>query len=877
MDLKEVEKKWQKAWKENHVFEPDVDESKPKFFFTVPYPYTSGALHIGHGRTYVIGDVIVRYHRLSGYSVLWPMAFHVTGTPILAISDSIRRGDEKVIKLYKDYIRIYESDEEKVEEILKSFKDPKNVAEFFASKISADFDRIGLAIDWRRKFNTITPQYSKFVEWQYYKLKEKGLITQGKHPVLYSPVDESAVGEDDIKDGDTDKVEIEEFTGIKFKFEDGYIIASTLRPETIFGVTNLWVNPDGTYVKAKVDGEVWYISKEAFEKLKYQKEKVELIEEIEGKYFVDKKAEIFDKLLPILPAQFVDTDNATGFVYSVPAHAPYDYIALKELDVNIQPIKIIEIEGYSDLPAKQVVEEFGITSQNDPKLEEATKKVYKDEYYKGVLNENCGKFAGLKIKEIKDKVRNWLIEKGLATIFYETSRKAVTRAGNKVIVAVLRDQWFIDYSQKWWKEKSKEWTKKMLFYPEKYRQVVLDTIDWLHERPCARKRGLGTRFPFDKEWIIESLSDSTIYMAFYTIADRVMKIEPEKLKPEFFDYVFLGKGSAEEVAKITGIPKEEIEEMRKEFLYWYPNDLRHTAPMHLSNHLTFFIMHHVAIFPEEFWPRGISINEVVIREGAKMSKSKGNVIPLAHVSELYGADLYRLYIVSAANLDTMLDWKDKEVEVVRKKLDKFISIAEEALDAEDVVLDEIDQWLIDSFYETAHEVRALFNSFRFKDAVIKLFFEMLNKIRVHERIAGKERNRAVVKKFLFDWAIALSPFIPHIAEEIWHHKENSFVCNQKWPDKNIKANRKVGLLVEEAQKIFDDIRQIIKIVGRKPGEIKIIVSEKGDFESEFNLLSRIKDEIEEEFNAKVTIEKQSESKEEKAAKAKPFKPAIVIR
>ncbi len=877
MNLKEIEKKWQKAWKENHVFEPEVEKGKEKFFFTIPYPYTSGALHIGHGRTYVVGDVIVRYKRLSGFNVLWPMAFHVTGTPILAISDSIKRGDKKVIELYKSYIRIYESDERKVEEILESFKDPKNVAEFFASKISADFDRIGLAIDWRRKFNTITPQYSKFVEWQYYKLKEKGLITQGKHPVLYSPEDESAVGEDDIKDGDTNKVEIEEFTGIKFKFEDGFLIASTLRPETIFGATNIWVNPNGKYVKAKIDGEVWFISRDSFEKLKYQRESVELIEEYYGNYFVDKEVEIFDKKLPILPAEFVDTDNATGFVYSVPAHAPYDYVALKELNVDIKPIKIIDIEGYSDLPAKQVVEELGIGSQNDSKLEIATKKVYKDEYYKGVLNENCGEFAGLKIREIKDKVKNWLIEQGLATIIYETSRKAVTRAGNKVIVAVLKDQWFIDYSQKWWKEKSKEWTKKILFYPEKYRQVILDTIDWLHERPCARKRGLGTKFPFDKEWIIESLSDSTIYMAFYTIADKVMKIEPEKLKPEFFDYVFLGKGSIEEVEKITGIPKDEIEEMRKSFLYWYPNDLRHTAPMHLSNHLTFFIMHHVAIFPEEFWPRGISINEVVIREGAKMSKSKGNVIPLAHVSELYGADLYRLYIISSANLDTMLDWKDKEVEMVRKKLEKFVSIVEEALEADDIELDEIDQWLVDSFYKAAHDVRALFNSFRFKDAVIMLFFDMLNKIKFHERIVGKERNRAVVKKFLYDWIITLSPFIPHIAEEIWHHKEDSFVCNQTWPDKIVKPNGKVEMLVKEVQKLFEDIRNIIKILGTEPKEIRIIVSDKGDQESEIKIIEKARVAIEEEFKAKVVIEKQGESKEEKANKAKPFKPAIVIQ
>ena len=202
MEFKEVERKWQKIWKENHVFEPKVEEGKPKFFLTVPYPYTSGPLHIGHGRTNVIGDIIARYKRLSGYNVLWPMAFHVTGTPVLAISDSIKRGDKKVIEMYKDYVRIFEKDEKKVEEIVKSFVEPKNVAEYFASKISQDFDRLGLSIDWRRKFYTMEKFYNKFVEWQYYKLNDLGLITKGRHPVLYSPIDESAVGEDDIKGGD---------------------------------------------------------------------------------------------------------------------------------------------------------------------------------------------------------------------------------------------------------------------------------------------------------------------------------------------------------------------------------------------------------------------------------------------------------------------------------------------------------------------------------------------------------------------------------------------------------------------------------------------------------------------------------------------------
>jgi leucyl-tRNA synthetase len=96
----------------------------------------------------------------------------------------------------------------------------------------------------------------------------------------------------------------------------------------------------------------------------------------------------------------------------------------------------------------------------------------------------------------------------------------------------------------------------MIIQPPKYKKALLDAIDWLEMRPCARRRGLGTKLPFDPEWIIESLSDSTIYMAFYTIVHIIRKhdIRAEQLKPILFDYIFLGKGDPEEVSEETGIP-----------------------------------------------------------------------------------------------------------------------------------------------------------------------------------------------------------------------------------------------------------------------------------------------------------------------------------
>ena len=845
MDFAAIERKWQRKWQNDKIFEPKV-ENKKKFFITVPYPYMSGSLHIGHGRTFTMGDIIARFKRLQGYNVLFPMAFHVTGTPVLAIADAIKAGDEKVINLYKEYVRIYEDDENRVEEIVSSFVNPENIARYFAEKTQQDFIGMGYSIDWRRKFHTAEPIYNKFVEWQFKKLYDKGVIKKGKYPITYSIDDGNPVGEDDIEDGDTNKVSIMEFTAIKFQFEDGYLVAATLRPETIFGVTNLWVNPNATYCKVKVGGENWYISKEAAEKLKYQKEDVVVEECFTGERFIGKyvREPVEGRKIPVLPAEFVDPDNATGVVYSVPAHAPYDYQALVDLqkneeylgrfglskkDVEIEPIKIIDIQGYT-LPAKDICEKMGIKDQNDSRLEEATQIIYKDEFYSGVLNERCKQFAGIKINEIKDEVKNWLKGLGKADVFYETSRKAVTRNGHKVIVAVLQEQWFIDYTPSWWKELGHKLVDNMLFYPAKYKGIMHGIIDWLEKRPCARKRGLGTRFPWNKEWIIESLSDSTIYMAMYTIAHIIRRenIKAEQLKEEFFDYVFLGKGNVSDVANSTGIREDVIEEMHSEFSYWYPNDERHTAPPHLSNHLAFFIMHHAAIFPEENWPKAITLNGLMIREGAKISKSKGNVIPLAHVADKYGVDLFRLYCAVNADLDSVVDWRESEIASLRRRFVQFVNILEESVEAVPLKeYDWYDKWLLSKFYRRLKESVTLFDSFRIRDAMINMLFHFMNDVKEYEKFVGAERRKRIIRNIMDEWLLILSPVIPHICEEYWHKIGHSTYISLENLPKIMEEYIKEEIEAEKdyLDSVISDIEEIIKIARIKPHKIYIYTAE----------------------------------------------------
>lgn len=837
-DARKIEEKWQKKWQAARAFEPKTRKAKTgkgrKFFFTVPYPYTSGPLHIGHGRTFALGDVQARFKRLQGFNVLWPMGFHMSGTPVLAVSDSIKRRDAKTLELYESYVRIYEKDPLKAKVLVQSFEGPWNVARYFAEHIQEDFKRMGFSIDWTRQFATAEPLYNAFIEWQYMHLREKGFITKGKHAVLYSPLDKNAVGEDDIEDGDTNPVEITEFVGVKFAFEDGHLMASTLRPETVYGCTNAWVNPNAVYVKARVNESVLFVSMEAFEKLSVQGHTVEKLGEFKGSYFSFKECVVplAGRKVPIVPTAFVDADRASGFVYSVPAHAPFDWVALedakKEFPENeavqkIQPIQVVRMGGYSAFPARDACQAFGVKSQQDSMaLEKATAHLYQDEFYKGRLLDNCGPFAGMPVKEAKEAAKKELEARRDAFVFLETSRPAVTRARKKVVVGVFLDQWFLDYGNAEWKEKARACLAYMSVIPENYRRDLAGAIEWLHERACARKRGLGTALPWDKDWMIESLSDSTIYMALYTIAPIIRRMKVSLLTPAFFDAVFYGKKAPKGLEK-------QVRACRSQFEYWYPNDERHTAPAHISNHLAFSIFHHVALFDKKYWPGAFTFNEFLIREGQKMSKSKGNVIPLYDVVEKYGIDVYRLFVVGSAEMDSVVDWRDEEVGQATKKLAEFYGLIEMAAKTRALKKREIgflEEWLENQFHRHAQTALNGVGDYHFKIAVNALFFEFLNDLRLYKRLSGKSAA-PLAKRFAREWVQILSPIIPHACEELWAlHKGKGLVSLSTLKFKP-KPNKELEERASYLFGVLEDVRRIQEIARiQAPKKVTLFTSPK---------------------------------------------------
>ena len=627
LDWDRIEEKWRKRWTDDKLFETDPQSHKRKYFLTVAYPYPNSPQHVGHGRTYTLADVHARYKRMNNYNVLFPMGFHYTGTPIVSMSQRIKSNDLELIQTFQQIYKI-------PDDIISNFKEPKKIASYFHQEIKQGMNEMGYSIDWRREFTTIDKGYSKFISWQFRNLKKKGLIVQGSHPVGWCPQDQNPVSQHDtVGDIEPDLIE---YVLVKFKFEDQYVVpTATLRPETIFGVTNLWINPDIKYVIAQVNNEKWIITKEAARKMEFLNASVTLISEINGSDLIGKS--VFDEKrkqqVPIFPASFVDPNNGTGIVMSVPAHAPYDYQALVDLRKddntlrkynitgNVVPIKIIQTDAYpsnESSAAETIVTSYSIRDQNDPKLEEATNKLYSDEFHNGKVLPDIDEIGNLSVIEARETIKAKIISQGIGTTMYELKNAVKCRCGTTCVVKLLTNQWFINYGDENWKKLAYELMDKMEILPEEIRQEFTNVIDWLKERACARKSGMGTKLPWDNEWIIESLADSVIYMAYYLLSRHISnnqdlqnnedKVLADNLNDNFFDYVLLGKNDPDIVAKESKISIQLLEKIKNEFVYFYPVDSRHSGRDLVPNHLAFFIFNHAAIFPKDKWPKQIVVN-----------------------------------------------------------------------------------------------------------------------------------------------------------------------------------------------------------------------------------------------------------------------------
>jgi leucyl-tRNA synthetase len=310
----------------------------------------------------------------------------------------------------------------------------------------------------------------------------------------------------------------------------------------------------------------------------------------------------------ILPMESLKDSKGTAVVTCVPSDSPDDYATTLELTkkpdfygikkewVDREILPIIETPK-GNLIAKTLYEELGINSPKDAKqLAEAKEIAYKNGFYQGTMI--YGEFSGKSVPEARDLVTKQLVDQGLAFRYAEPDGLVISRSGDECIAAYL-DQWYFNYGtaanggDAEWNQTVTDYLKDEFdcYFPEA-KHAFEQALGWLAHWACSRSFGLGTKLPWDSSQLVESLSDSTVYMAYYTICHLLhgdiygktpglstKPITPEQMTDQVWDYIFF---RSEEVE--TDISKEDLASMRNAFSYWYPMDIRVSGKVSAPKH-----------------------------------------------------------------------------------------------------------------------------------------------------------------------------------------------------------------------------------------------------------------------------------------------------
>eukprot|EP00435_Cladocopium_sp_Y103_P016445 s217_g4.t1 len=899
--LLDIEKEMQRLWEEEKAYEMDAPEDSPeKYFVTFPFPYMNGKLHLGHAFSITKAEFAARFARLNGKRVLFPFGFHCTGMPIAAaalkLKECIAKRTERTeaqgeaepteptepilveaqvgeaeaaaasnspaapgvfkgkkskavaktggLDQYDIMLALGIPDDE-----IPKFTDPTYWLEYFPPLAIQDMKRFGAAVDWRRTFITtdLNPYFDSFVQWHFQKLKAN-YLANGKRQTIFSMTTQQPCADHDRAEGEG--VNPQEYTLIKLRVKeipaewkeqlgDGkvYLVAATLRPETMYGQTNCFVLPEGEYGFFRTKkGDIFVCSERSALNMYYQ----DLMEGDEKNVsgpssLMSKRGQDLVGLpldaplcqyetIHVLPMFTISMSKGTGVVTSVPAEAPDDYVCLRDWKTRSNwrdqykvkeewcvPFDVVEIltfedsvdkdseesasesaesaESASAASAPAICEQMKIGSHREKeKLAAAKKDVYQKGFYSGIMN--VGPYKGEKVADVKTKIRDELIEKGEAVAYFEPESKVVARSGDECVVA-LCEQWYLKYSDEAWTKRVREHVDNNFeMFSDASKNALAHAVGWLGDWACSRTFGLGTKLPWDEQWLIESLSDSTIYMAYYTIAHLVESdesVKAEDLTEEVFDYVFC---ISETLPSSDAVPKDLLVKMRKEFEYWYPVDLRCSGKDLIQNHLTMSLFNHAAVWEDqrELWPRAFYCNGHVMVNSEKMSKSKGNFLTLEEAISTYSADATR---IACADSGDGLQDANFSTESCGKTILRLTTLQAWAEDAKArlptmrtgdfTFLDEIFKNEINISLTNAHTA---YTKMLFTDALRCVWYDLENLRSQYSILTNGDVHREVVERLLESQTIALSPIAPHFCENLWRNvlKKDTLVVKQRWPE-----------------------------------------------------------------------------------------------
>ncbi|KAJ0976469.1 hypothetical protein J5N97_018434 [Dioscorea zingiberensis] len=672
---------------------------------------------------------------------------------------------------------------------IPKFADPYHWLTHFPPLAEADLKAFGLGCDWRRSFITtdMNPFYDSFVRWQMRKLKSMGKIVKDMRYTIYSPLDGQPCADHDRASGEgvqpqyyvLIKMEVIPPFPPKLKVLEGrkvYLAAATQRPETMYGQTNSWVLPDGEYGAFEInDTDVFIITQRAALNLSYQKlskvsEKLTCLLELSGYDLIGlplKSPLALNDIIYSLPMLTILTDKGTGIATSVPSDSPDDYMALKDLKSKPALRSKFGVKDEWVLPFEVVpiihLPEFGDKAADGSML--------------------VGEFKGKKVEEAEPLIRNVLLETGQAVMYSEPEKEVMSRSGDECVVA-LTDQWYITYGETEWKEKAEDCLARMNVYSEETRHGFESTLSWLNQWACSRSFGLGTRLPWDEQFLVESLSDSTLYMAFYTVAHLLQNVNPEQMRDEVWDYIFC-RGPVPE----SDIPSSILNKMKQEFEYWYPFDLRVSGKDLIQNHLTFCIYNHTAILPKHQWPRGFRCNGHIMLNAKKMSKSKGNFRTLRQAIEEFSSDATRFSLADAGDGMDDANFVFKTANSAILKLTKELSWVEEVLAAESSLRvgspsTYADRVFVNEINIAVRLTEQHYKDFMFREALKTGFYDLQAAKKEYRFSCGSEgMNRDLLWRFMDVQTRLITPICPHYAEHVWKNllKKDGFVVNAGWP------------------------------------------------------------------------------------------------